>query len=65
MLNIERRNNLITFNNEHGISYGYLVEGPDGYRMAWYAGIVMSHQDLRDLAREITNFVNRVTINII
>lgn len=63
-MNIERRNNLITFNNDDDISYGYLLETPEGYRMAWYAGIVMSSQDLRELSREITNFVNRVVIVI-
>lgn len=61
-MKIERRDNIIYFYNDHGIAYGYLLDTQEGYRMAWYAGIVMQPEEMRELSREITNFLNRVIL---
>jgi hypothetical protein len=61
-MQIERRDNIVYFNNDHGVAFGYLLDTTEGYRMSWYSGIVMQDGDLREFTREITNFINRVVI---
>jgi hypothetical protein len=55
---VERKDNIIYFNNDDGIAYGYVLRTPEGYRMAFYAGIVISPEDLRIVNKEVTNFIN-------
>ena len=62
-MQIQRKDNIICFNNDDGIAYGYVLRTPKGYHMAWYAGIVISSEDLRIVNKEVTTFINRVLVN--
>ena len=61
-MQIERRDNIIYFNNDDGIAYGYVLRAPEGYRMAFYAGIVIDAEDLRIVNKEVTQFINTVLL---
>lgn len=58
---IERRNNIVYFNNDDGIAYGYLVSVDGGYRMAFYAGFVISNSELREVSNEIMMLVKTIS----
>ncbi len=55
---VEKRGNVVYFNNDDGIAYGYIVSVDGGYRMAFYAGIVITYEELVEVSQQITTFLH-------